>query len=131
MSSLNEKTTIAEPGSEHDVPLANRYWHEICAAEDIVPGTGVAAKLQGWQVAVFNTPQGFFAIANHDPFSGANVLSRGIVGDIGGTLVVASPVYKQHFCLRTGECIEDRDVVVPVWPVKLEKGRVLIGSGVV
>lgn len=131
MNSPSVKTKIPEPIPDLDVTQASRHWHDICAVDDIVPGTGVAAKLQGWQIAVFNTPQGFFAIANHDPFSGANVLSRGIVGDISGTLVVASPVYKQHFCLHTGECVEDRDVVVPVWPVKLENGRILIGSGVV
>ena len=47
------------------------------------------------------------AIGNHDPASDANVLSRGIVGDIGGELVVASPMYKQHFSLLTGRCLEE------------------------
>ena len=43
-----------------------------------------------------------YAIGNYDPASDANVLARGIVGDIGGEIVVASPIYKQHFSLRHG-----------------------------
>jgi nitrite reductase (NADH) small subunit len=35
-------------------------------------------------------------------------------------LVVASPVYKQHFSLATGQCIEDPGVRVPVFPVRLD-----------
>jgi NAD(P)H-dependent nitrite reductase small subunit len=55
------------------------------------------------------------AIGNHDPFSRANVLSRGIVGDLKGELVVASPVYKQHFSLASGRCLEDPSVRLQVY----------------
>ncbi len=94
-------------------------WLAVCDIADVLPGTGVAARLYGQQLAIFNTPAGIFAIGNRDPFSGANVLSRGLPGDIGGVVVVASPVYKQHFCLKTGRCIEDSSVQVPVYPVKI------------
>jgi len=104
-------------------------WHDICALEDIVIGTGMAARLNGQQIALFHTREGVFATGNHDPFSGANVLSRGILGDIGGKLVVASPVYKQHFCLRTGICLEDMSVSIPIWPVTVRQGRVLLAEG--
>ena len=66
------------------------------------------------------------AIGNRDPFSGANVLSRGIVGDLNGEVVVASPVYKQHFSLLTGRCIEDASVSVPVYPVHVEGGDIVV-----
>ena len=92
----------------------------VCGLEDIVPDTGVCALVGGEQVAVFRIGEKVYAIGNRDPFSGANVLSRGIVGYIGGELVVASPVYKQHFCLRTGRCIEDSSVSVPVYCAVLE-----------
>ncbi len=101
-------------------------WQDVCATDDVMPGTGVAARIQGIQVALFHTEDGFFAIANHDPFSDANVLSRGILGDINGKLVVASPVYKQHFCLHTGICLEDMTVALPTWPVTVRDGRVLV-----
>jgi nitrite reductase (NADH) small subunit len=104
-------------------------WHDICAIDEIIAGTGMAARLNGTQIAIFHTREGIFATGNHDPFSQANVLARGIVGDLGGKLVVASPVYKQHFCLRTGICLEDMSVSIPVWPAMVRQGRVLVSEG--
>ncbi len=99
---------------------------KVCRLEDIVPETGVAALVGGEQVAVFRVGQDVYAIGNRDPFSRANVLSRGIVGDLKGELVVASPVYKQHFSLATGRCLEDDSVAVPVYPARVEEGFVLV-----
>ena len=99
---------------------------KVCRLDEIVPDTGVCALVAGEQVAVFRIRQQVFAIGNRDPFSGANVLSRGIVGDIKGELVVASPVYKQHFSLRTGRCVEDPEQRVPVYPARVEDGLVFI-----
>jgi NAD(P)H-dependent nitrite reductase small subunit len=93
---------------------------KICRIDQILENTGVAALVDGEQVAVFRIEQKIYAIGNRDPFSGANVLSRGIVGDLNGELVVASPVYKQHFSLRTGRCIEDPSVSVPVYRAGVE-----------
>jgi nitrite reductase (NADH) small subunit len=99
---------------------------KICRLEDIVPDTGVAALVGGAQVAIFRIDQKIYAIGNRDPFSGANVLSRGIVGDLKGELVVASPVYKQHFSLITGRCLEDESVSVPVYRTLVEGADVLV-----
>jgi NAD(P)H-dependent nitrite reductase small subunit len=94
---------------------------KVCHLEDIVPNCGVCALVEGKQVAVFRLDDNrIFAIGNRDPFSGANVLSRGIVGDLNGELVVASPVYKQHFSLLTGRCLEDPSVSVPVYRARVE-----------
>ena len=98
----------------------------VCRLDDIVPNTGVCALVDGEQVAVFRVDQQIYAIGNRDPFSGANVLSRGIVGDLQGELVVASPVYKQHFSLVTGLCIEDPSVSVPVYRTRVEGGEIQI-----
>src|SRR5437762_13642021 len=98
----------------------------VCRLDDIVPGTGVAALVGGEQVAVFRIDQEIYALGNRDPFSGANVLSRGIVGDLKGELVVASPVYKQHFSLATGRCIEDSAVRIPVYATRAEGGTVWV-----
>ena len=96
-------------------------WTPVCRLDDIVPDTGVCALVGGVQVAVFRlSDDRVYAMANHDPFSRANVLSRGIVGDLKGELVVASPVYKQHFSLVSGQCLEDPGVRVPVFPVRLD-----------
>jgi len=99
----------------------------VCKLDDIVPNTGVAALVGGRQVAVFRVgDDAVYALSNHDPFSHANVLSRGIVGDLGGELVVASPVYKQHFSLQTGRCLEDPGVAIAVYRATVEHGYVLI-----
>lgn len=102
-------------------------WIPVCDLGDILPWTGVAARIDGEQVAVFRVGEDkLFVLANKDPFSGANVMSRGIVGDIAGELVVASPVYKQHFRLRDGQCVEDDSVQLKTWPVRLYDGTVLV-----
>jgi nitrite reductase (NADH) small subunit len=104
-------------------------WVAVCRLDDIVPNSGVCALVGARQVAVFRLDDdSVYAIDNHDPFSRANVLSRGIVGDVKGELVVASPVYKQHFSLTSGKCLEDPEVRVLVYPVRLDGLTVLVQS---
>jgi len=109
-----------------------RTWTAVCGLGDLLPGRGVAALLPcGAQVALFRTGDAVLGLSNVDPFSGAAVLSRGIVGDLGGVPVVASPMHKQHFDLRTGVCV-DGDVAgeavsVAVYPVRVADGKVLVG----
>jgi len=104
-----------------------REWAAVCRVDDIVPNTGVCALVAGRQVAVFRVDDdSFYALDNYDPFSRANVLSRGIVGDLKGEVVVASPVYKQHFSLVTGRCIEDETVSVPVYGVCVRGEDVMV-----
>ncbi len=100
-------------------------WIAVCKLTDIVPDTGVCALVNGRQIAVFRlADDSVHAIDNLDPFSKANVLSRGIVGDLKGELVVASPVYKQHFNLVTGQCLEEAEVRVAVFPARVENGAI-------
>jgi len=112
-------------------PAVVSDWVAVCRLQDIVPNTGVCALVRGRQVAVFRLDDdSVYAISNHDPFSRANVLSRGVVGDLKGELVVASPVYKQHFSLVSGQCLEDAGVGVPVFPVRVEDGMILVQAAV-
>lgn len=110
------------------VEQANEGWMSVCALDDIVPNTGVCCLVRGVQVAVFRVGAGevVYAIGNTDPFSGANVLSRGIVGDRGGRPKVASPIYKQSFCLQSGVCLDDENVSVPTFEVRVHAGHVEI-----
>jgi NAD(P)H-dependent nitrite reductase small subunit len=101
-------------------------WHAICALEDILPESGAAALADGKEIAVFRVGDAVFAIGNHDPISDANVLSRGIVGDIGGEIVVASPIYKQHFSLITGRCLEEPRFAVPAYMAEVRHGRIWV-----
>ena len=105
-------------------------WQTICSREDLVADSGVCALVGKEQVALFYLPQEeqkIYALSNRDPIGDANVLSRGMLGDIGGRLVVASPLYKQHFDLLTGECLEQEDVHVEVYNVRLDGDNVLVG----
>lgn len=106
-----------------------RSWTEVCEVGRIVPDTGVCALVDGVQVAVFRLRDGsVHALSNIDPFSGAAVLSRGIVGDRKGIPMVASPLYKQAFDLRTGQCLDDPNVAVPVHDVIVSDGVVLVSD---
>ena len=101
-------------------------WITVCASEELEDGLGVTALVNHRQVALFRTAGELFAVDNYDPFSKANVLSRGIVGDIQGRLVVASPVYKQHFDLETGECLEDGSVSIDTHRIREHHGMLQI-----
>ena len=102
-------------------------WTAICEAGDILPNLGICALVKDRHVAVFRlADEQFFAIDNVDPKSGASVLSRGLVGNLGERLVVASPLYKNHFDLRTGECLEMPEHSVRAHAVRVEQGRVLV-----
>ncbi|MFJ4911621.1 nitrite reductase small subunit NirD [Streptomyces sp. NPDC088726] len=97
-------------------------WLAVCDRSLLTPGRGVAALLpDGRQVAVFLDRAGrAYAIDNRDPFTGACVLSRGLVGSDGGQPFVASPLLKQRFDLATGACLDDDGVTVAVFEVRAD-----------
>ena len=98
----------------------------ICEEGDLIAGTGVCALHQGEQVAIFKMrlDKSLYAVSNYDPFGEANVISRGLIGSLGDIKVVASPLYKQHFCLETGRCLEDESVTLKVFNVRLNEGYI-------
>lgn len=100
-------------------------WTPVCRYDDLEPERGVAALLGDEQVALFRTFDGsLYAIGNQDPFSGAFVLSRGIVGTRGEIPTVASPLHKQVFDLRTGVCLDDTTAAVRKYAVRERDGSV-------
>ncbi|HEY5757034.1 MAG TPA: nitrite reductase small subunit NirD [Steroidobacter sp.] len=101
-------------------------WSSACSFDDLLPESGVAALIDGRQIAIFRVGEAVYALDNYDPHSEANVLSRGLVGDINGEPVVASPVYKHHFNLATGRCVEDADYSVRAWPTRVTDGKIWI-----
>jgi nitrite reductase (NADH) small subunit len=125
-------------GAAIDPAMTDLRWETVCLLDRLLPERGAAALLAAGgepvQVALFRLPDGpggggeaVYAIGNVDPFSGAAVLSRGLVGDRGGIPFVASPVYKQAFSLVTGECLDDPGVRVPVYPVRIADGWLQVG----
>ena len=99
-------------------------WTSVGALADVLPDSGVAVLLGGRQIAVFRVDDRLYAIGNHDPASGVNVLARGIVGDLKGELVVASPLYKHHFSLTSGRCLEDPSLSVPTYDARAADGQI-------
>jgi nitrite reductase (NADH) small subunit len=110
--------------------VAAMAWIDVCAVEDVVADSGACALVGLRQVALVRVGEGerFFAIDNFDPFAKAFVLSRGIVGDRGGVPVIASPIYKNAFDLRSGQSLDDATVRLRTWPVRVVGGRVQIGD---
>ncbi len=98
-------------------------WITVCQVDDLEPDSGVCAQVDGRQVAIFYIPkiQAIYALGNYDPIGKANVLSRGMIGDIKGEPVVASPLYKQHFSLKSGVCLEDESVKTDVYEVRIDE----------
>ncbi len=108
------------------------HWVHACTLADLPPWSGVAALFDQTQIALIRWGDGadhdpIHALGNLDPFSQAQVISRGIVGDHQGQPFIASPVYKQRFRLADGTCIDDATVTIPVYPVRVEHGDVFVG----
>ena len=109
--------------------MDNQSWTSICTEQDLTIDSGVCALFDEEQVAIFkfggtNT---LYAVSNFDPIGEANVMSRGIVGSIGDRLVVSSPLYKQHFCLQTGTCLEDETFCLKTYAIRSHRGKIQLG----
>ena len=104
-------------------------WHDVCGVDDLTPERGATALVGGQPVALFRLEDDeVVAIHDVDPFWGVAVLSRGLVGCLGGRDTVASPLLKQRFDLRTGACLDDPTVTVSTFPVRVSLGRVEVGQ---
>lgn len=100
-------------------------WIDVCALDDIAAGTGECALIGDRQIAILRVEHDtVYAIDNYDPFSGAYVLSRGVIGDRDGVPKLASPMYKQSFSLVSGECLDDASVRIDVYPARVRGGRI-------
>lgn len=121
-------TATATPaaGTAPVTTAAPAAWTKVCTLDDILPRTGVCALVRGKQIAVVRPGDGdqLYALSNYDPFSKAFVLSRGIVGDKAGIPKIASPIYKQNFDLRDGQCLDDPTVKIPTYQVRVVGGGV-------
>jgi nitrite reductase (NADH) small subunit len=110
------------------IPEVTTPWVPVCTLDDLPRERGVAALVAGVQVALFRTiDDTVYAVQQLDPYSGAHVLARGIVGSRGESPTVASPMYKQVFDLRSGACIDPAGKE----PVSLLRYGVQVSDGVV
>ncbi|KGJ91015.1 nitrite reductase small subunit NirD [Colwellia psychrerythraea] len=117
----------------------DKSWRTICNASDLVKDSGISALLlkdgseansagEDEQIAIFHIPNSeekIYAVGNYDPIGKANVLYRGLVGCIDDEPVVASPLYKQHFSLKTGDCLQEEQSIA-VYDIRIENEQVQV-----
>jgi nitrite reductase (NADH) small subunit len=113
-------------------------WIDICNTEDLIENTGICAVLPHFQsgklhdffeqLALFYLPRKaqVYVLSNWDPIGKANVMYRGIIGSIQDEPMVASPLYKQHFSLETGQCFEQNDIGLTVYRSRIFNAKVQI-----
>ena len=111
----------------HTSSVDSLQWVAVCAIDDLVPGLGTTALVGGQQIAVFRILNNdIYALNNLDPISQAYVLSRGVLGDENGELFVASPLYKNRFSLKTGECLDVQGQGVQTYQTQVSNGMLQI-----
>ncbi|WP_262848816.1 nitrite reductase small subunit NirD [Mumia quercus] len=107
-------------------------WVRVCAVDALFPDRGAAALVDGRQVALFrlagDAPTTVRAIGHRDPYSGANVMARGLVGTVGDVPVVVSPMHKQRFRFDDGCAIDEPGVSVGVWATRVLDGVVEVAA---
>lgn len=103
-------------------------WLAVCTVDDLQADSGICALVNGQQIAVFyvTRSQQVYATANFDPVGKANVLSRSMIGDLAGEPMLAAPLYKQHYSLITGQCLENPALSIATYPVRIDQQQVWI-----
>lgn len=101
-------------------------WLRVCPLTAVPDGGGACALVHGRQIALVRLADAVYAFDNFDPAGGANVLSRGIAGEVNGERVIASPLYKHHYSLATGRCLENPAAAVNVYPARVAGGEIWV-----
>lgn len=116
-----------KPPRRHLTVLSTQ-WIDVGAVSDFLGDAGRAVKYGETQLAVFYVPGTgeYYATQNVCPHKLDMVLSRGLVGDQGGTPKVACPLHKKTFDLRTGAGLSDADYRIQTFKARAEHGRVLV-----
>lgn len=105
----------------------------VCAVTDVPVDRGIPALIDGAQLAVFRLAGGeVFVVGQWDPYGGAHVMSRALVGStlVDGVEVpfIASPLHKQRFDLRTGRALADPEVTLGSYAVQVRDGDLFVGG---
>jgi NAD(P)H-dependent nitrite reductase small subunit len=106
--------------------LAAPGWLRVCPLAQVPSGGSACALVHGRQIALIRLGEAVYALDNFDPAGGANVLSRGIPGEVNGERVIASPLYKHHYSLSTGRCLEDEAAAVSIYPARIADGEIWV-----
>ncbi|WP_435234880.1 nitrite reductase small subunit NirD [Psychromonas sp. PT13] len=107
-------------------------WTTVCQYQDLTPNTGICALFEKEHVAIFycKRSEQLYAVSNVDPIAKVSVLSRGIMASLQDQMYVASPLYKQHFNLKTGECLESPEHTLKVYQIRNENDQIQLKQAV-
>ncbi len=108
-----------------------KTWLHACYLTDLIDNSGVCALVNDTQIAIFamtDSQNNFhiYACDNYDPCGHANVLSRGIICSMAGETCICSPLYKQHFSLLDGRCLEDADTSINIYQLRVQENEVFL-----
>ncbi|WGL16248.1 nitrite reductase small subunit NirD [Microbulbifer bruguierae] len=112
-----------------EVAITRTEWLQVCKRSDLVANSGVCALVGSRQIALFFLPEQepqLYAIDNWDPIAKAGVIGRGLIAEIDGAMTVASPLYKQHYRLTDGQCLEEAEITLATFPIAFDGDDVLI-----
>jgi nitrite reductase/ring-hydroxylating ferredoxin subunit len=91
-------------------------------ADEVPPGGSKVVQVREHRVAIFNVAGGLHAIDNTCPHQGGP-LGEGYLEDGG---VVSCPWHGWTFDVRTGLSPIDPDVRVGCYPVRVERGEIIV-----
>lgn len=125
----------SETETDRKLGMIEAPWVAVCSADQVWRDRGVAALVAGEAVAIFRLSpvdgagdDEWCAVSHNDPATGVPVMARGLVGSVGhGPIViptVASPMHKQRYNLRSGYCLDDRELRLAVHEVRIVGGQV-------
>ena len=105
-------------------------WHETLRLEDIPTSRGISQVIGDERVALFRVNERIYALRDRCPHMGA-LLSKGDTWAEGETEppIVVCPLHNWAFSLEDGTCPDDPDYQACTFPVRVEKGMVLVGLG--
>ncbi|GAB5443805.1 MAG: nitrite reductase large subunit NirB [Fuerstiella sp.] len=103
-------------------------WVSVGNVDDFPIDGGATIRYGKVQIAVFNfASRGeWYASQNMCPHRKAFVLSRGLMGDVGGEPKIACPLHKKTFSLQSGESLQDEPYNIRTFPVKVEGDEVFL-----
>ena len=101
-------------------------WTKICDHKSLMNNSGICAKFDDQQVAIFycKRSDNVYAVSNFDPVGKAQVMSRGIMGSTKGVTYVASPLYKERYDLATGICIDKPELSLTTFDVRISDNEI-------
>jgi NAD(P)H-dependent nitrite reductase small subunit len=107
---------------------SEKSWIEVGYELDFLPNIGTPIKYGDTQLAIFNNANRgeWYCTQNMCPHKQAFVLSQGMIGDKEGLPKVACPLHKKQFSLETGEGVDDEELNILTFPVKIKSGKVMV-----